>query len=267
VEGKSHEFGSGLTMPGFKEILRSLFRRAGLEVRKLKNVNIEEKLRNVNIEETVISNIVRLVKPVAVLDVGANVGQFATKVRKLGYAGTIVSFEALPDAHAALLKASEGDARWLAAPCAALGASQGHVDINIAENSVSSSLLPMCAAHIEAAPESMFIGRLSTRLERLDALAATLIPNCGPLLLKVDTQGYEKEVIKGSTGLLDRIGAIQVEMSLTPLYEGAPSFVELTSFIEGLGYEIFSIIPGFSNLQSGRLLQVDGFFMRKDWQE
>lgn len=243
-----------MSMVLIKTMLKDLLRHAGMEVRKLKHVNSEE---------TVIPQLLRAVKPVAILDVGANVGQFAGMARKLGYAGTIVSFEAIPDVHAALVEATRRDSRWVAAPCAALGASRGTIEINVSKNSVSSSVLPMGGAHLDAAPDSIYVGRQSVRMERLDELAATLIPAEGDLFLKVDTQGYEREVLKGSTALLQRLAAIQVELSLVPLYDGAPAFTEMATFIEGLGYEMFSMVPGFRNVQTGRLLQVDGFFVRR----
>src|SRR5262245_9209130 len=102
-----------MTMVLFKTALKDFLRSAGIEVRKLKNVNSEE---------TVIPNVVRLVNPVAVLDVGANTGQFAGLIRKLGYRGSIISFEAIPQVHAVLSEATKRDSRWTAAPCAALGA-------------------------------------------------------------------------------------------------------------------------------------------------
>jgi FkbM family methyltransferase len=243
-----------MNMVLIKTLLKDLLRHAGLEVRKLKHVNSEE---------TVLPNLLRLLKPAAILDVGANVGQFAVMVRKLGYAGQIVSFEAIPQVHTALLEAAKNDSQWVVASCAALGASAGEIDIHVSKNSVSSSLLPMGATHLEAAPDSVYVGKQRIRMERLDELAATLVPNDGGLFLKIDTQGYEKEVLKGATALLQRLEAIQVEMSLVPLYEGAPSFTEMTTFIEALGYEMFSLVPGFRDVRSGRLLQVDGFFVRR----
>jgi len=81
-------------------------------------------------------------------------------------------------------------------------------------------------------------------------------------MLKIDTQGYEREVLKGATGLLGRVASIQVEISLVPLYAGAPTLTEMVSYIEGLGYELFSLVPGFRDARSGRLLQMDGFFIR-----
>ena len=134
--------------------------------------------------------------------------------------------------------------------------------MHISQNSVSSSLLPMHSTHLNAAPNSVYIDSQVVRVERLDTLAAGLVPLDGDLLLKIDTQGYERPVLEGATALLPRICAIQVELSLVPLYEGAATFTEMISFIQDLGYELFSIVPGFRDAQSGRLLQVDGFFVR-----
>jgi hypothetical protein len=99
-------------------------------------------------------------------------------------------------------------------------------------------------------------------LETLDELASQFLPPEGPLFLKIDTQGYEMEVLKGSTKLLPRITALQLELSLSPLYDGAPTFTEMVSFVESEGYEMFGIVPGFKDPRIGRLLQLDGFFVR-----
>ena len=97
---------------------------------------------------------------------------------------------------------------------------------------------------------------------RLDQAFETLIPPAGNLFLKVDTQGYEREVLLGTGEILSRVSMMQLELSLTPLYEGAPVFEELIGFVRSIGYELYNLIPGFRNPESGRLLQVDGFFVR-----
>src|SRR5262245_45187471 len=85
-----------------------------------------------------------------VLDVGANEGQFAFELRRSGYTGKIVSFEPLSEAHVKLLQASDGDTKWDAYSRCALGDHNGEVELNIAGNSLSSSILPMLESHRSA---------------------------------------------------------------------------------------------------------------------
>jgi FkbM family methyltransferase len=238
----------------FNSLAKDILRGLGLELRRL---------RYVNSEETVIPAVLASTRPAAVLDVGANIGQYAALLRKSGFVGRIISFEALPTVHAQLSAASARDQNWVVAPCAALGRERAEVQMHIAGNSVSSSLLAMKAAHLAAAPQSAYVGMQTVQMHRLDELAATLLPPSGTVLLKIDTQGYEREVLEGSTGLLPRVSALQVEVSLVPLYEGAPAFVEMVSRIQGLGYAIFSLVPGLRNVEDGRLLQMDAFFIRE----
>jgi FkbM family methyltransferase len=243
-----------MSIVALKLSLKRLLKRAGLELRKLENVNSEE---------TVLQHLLDLMQPTAVLDVGANTGQFARLLREVGYRGLIVSFEAIPDVHSVLSAGTNGDPMWVIAPCAALGSAPGELQINVSKNSVSSSMLPMRKLHVAAAPDSVYVGTRTVRVARLDELAPPLVPEGARLFLKIDTQGYEKEVLLGATGLLEHARVVQVEMSLLQLYEGAPTFTEMLSYLESLGYQLFSLVPGFRNVRSGRLLQADGFFVRE----
>ncbi len=124
-----------------------------LAKRALRSVGIEvQKLRNANTEEAILRNLLARLRPEVVLDVGANIGQFAQGVRGAGYTGRIISFEALPDIHVELQKIASRDPQWTVAPCAALGSERGSAQINVAGNVASSSLLPMLPAHSTAAP-------------------------------------------------------------------------------------------------------------------
>jgi hypothetical protein len=122
----------------------------------------------------------------------------------------------------------------------------------------------MNRTHVDAAPQSRYVEKQTVNVERLDVLAPRLLAPDVHLLLKVDTQGYEMEVLKGATGLFPRIAALQLELSLIPLYDGAPGFAEMIQFAQSRGYELFGIVPGFRDRLSGRLLQADGFFVRSD---
>jgi FkbM family methyltransferase len=197
-----------------------------------------------------------------VFDVGANIGQYGLSLRKCGFTGRIVSFEAMASTHAKLSKVAANDYDWLVAPCCALGRTSGESTINVAANSVSSSLLPMRQQHLQASPNSAYVKREVVRVERLDDVASHLLEQDGRLMLKIDTQGYEEEVLAGAGQTLKAASALQLELSVVPLYEGAPELRRILEICENLGFQLHGLIPGFFNEATGRLLQMDGLFLK-----
>ncbi len=198
-----------------------------------------------------------------ILDVGANIGQFGCELRgRVGYRGRIVSFEPMQKAYAALARAAAADPQWELAPRAAIGAQAGTATLNIAGNSASSSVLGMLDAHRAAAPESELVGTEVVPLEPLDALAPAYFREDSVAFLKIDTQGYESEVLRGAPHTLARVTGLQLELSLIPLYEGQELMPELHARVQGLGFELWGLAPAFIEPRTGRMLQVDATFFR-----
>jgi len=197
-----------------------------------------------------------------VLDVGANRGQFAQELRNdLGYKRRIVSFEPLSSAFELLKASAEGVQGWEIFNIA-LGDSDETQEINIAGNSYSSSLLDMLPSHVESAPESKYIGSEMIEVKCLDSIFDDLCKPTNKIYMKIDTQGFESQVLKGAEKSLARIDTIQMEMSLVPLYEGQLLFNEMCMLMSEEGYSLVAIETGFSDPNSGQLLQVDGIFHR-----
>jgi FkbM family methyltransferase len=239
-----------------KASVQRLVRRLGWEVRPITRANIEQQ---------VVKEVLKLTGVKIVLDVGANTGQWGDLVFETGFDGKLISFEAIPSVHTALVAhAKRRGGSWEVAPCAALGSERGHVEFNISANTLSSSVLSMRREHEEAAPRSTYVDKQTVAVERLDELAPPLLPPEGHLMIKIDTQGYELHVLKGASGLLHRVVAMQLELSLVPLYEGAPTFLEMVSYMQSIGFGIFNIVPVFKDYRTGRVLQVDGYFVRGD---
>lgn len=197
-----------------------------------------------------------------ILDVGANDGGYGKMLRRGGYTGAILSFEPLADAHARLMQSAEGDPAWAVAPRMAIGSSNGEIEINIAGNSTSSSILPMQSLHESAAPQSRYVGTEKVPLKRLDGVTHAVIEKSRNLLLKIDTQGYEMPVLEGAEALLQSVHGIQLELSLVPLYEGQVLYKEMIDWLSVQGFELWSVMPGFVDQASGRMLQMDGVFFR-----
>lgn len=237
----------------FRSFAQNLFQRLGWDVRRTAYPSSEEVL---------LTRFLSVARPSTVFDVGANIGQYGLSLRKCGFSGRIVSFEAVPSVHARLSALAAQDRDWTVAPCCALGRSKGEARINLAGNSVSSSLLPMNAAHLKAAPDSQYIASEMVRLERLDDVAGPFVPKDGRLFLKVDTQGYEEEVLLGADRVLESTTAMQLEMSVVPLYQGAPSVRRVLELCEDLRFQLHGLIPGIYDERSGALLQIDGLFLK-----
>jgi FkbM family methyltransferase len=196
-----------------------------------------------------------------VIDVGANTGQFATDLRASGYRGRIESFEPLASAHAHLLRRARGIPNWRVAARMAIGAAKGSVNINVAGNSVSSSVLGMLPSHSTAEPRSSYVGTESVPVNRLDDVCECSAQD--RILLKMDVQGYEKQVLEGAPNIFGKCRAVLTEMSLLPLYEGQVLAFELWSLLTVNGFEPWAFEPGFRHPDTGRMLQVDGLFVRR----
>jgi FkbM family methyltransferase len=196
-----------------------------------------------------------------VFDVGANVGQFAQQIRAGGFRGRIVSFEPLSAAHVRLQTAAEKDGAWTVHPRCALGDFDGTTEINIAGNSVSSSVLAMSETHSAAAPGSAYVGREAVDVFRLDALAPAYLADAHRPFLKIDTQGFEWQVLLGARDTVPRLQGLLCELSLVVLYDGQRLWREMIDHLEAAGFTLWGLQPAFMDAR-GRNLQVDAIFFR-----
>lgn len=196
-----------------------------------------------------------------ILDVGANAGQYGSELRRLGYKGRMVSFEPSSAAYAKLAERASHDPHWATAHFA-LGSMTMEHELHIAGNSVSSSFLEMLPKHTAVAPESAFVNSEAVSIKRLDSIFHHYCNSRDEILLKIDTQGYERQVLEGATGVLSNIVGLQLEMSLTPLYEGEAPAESLIALARDHGFTLVWIQHGFKDSSTQQLLQVDGLFFR-----
>jgi FkbM family methyltransferase len=196
-----------------------------------------------------------------VIDVGANTGQFGAALRKAGYSGRIHSVEPLQQAYDALAARVRSDAQWTAER-AALSDAPGTVQMNVSENSVSSSVLPMREEHADAAPQSRYVATEDVPATTVDELVARVGLDPAATLLKIDVQGYEKSVLDGAPASLPRFVGVRTELSLTPLYEGQALLPEIVTYLGAHGLDLWFLEPGFRDRRTRRLLQLDGTFFR-----
>lgn len=198
-----------------------------------------------------------------VIDVGANKGQFAGSLFEHGYTGTVISFEPLQEEHEYLIKESAKYSNWETAERCALGDTEGRMEINVSENKVSSSLLDILPAATQADPSAGYTGREEVDVRRLDKVLKERIHTYSNPFLKIDVQGFEEKVLKGASGIMDRITGIHIELSLVPLYKDEPVLTDMLESIGLLGFSLYDMETGFRDHQSGRLLQADVLFLKE----
>ena len=237
-----------------KKLIKNIGRFVGIEIGRYSPITSS----NAKLERLISACHIDLV-----IDVGANKGQFALEIRERGYRGKIFSVEPLSDAYDLLLRQAEDDHDWVIAPRAAVGSEDGEIEINISGNSVSSSILPMLKSHSDAAPKSNYVAMEYTPLYRLDTLSKDCCEAAESVFLKIDTQGYEKQVLEGAVDTLQKVKIMQIELSLVPLYDGQVLMCDMINQLQKLGFEVFNLAPFFFDPESGKLLQVDGLFARK----
>jgi FkbM family methyltransferase len=194
-----------------------------------------------------------------VLDVGGAVGQYGNHIREHGFAGSILSFEPQNRSYQQLQQHATADGRWTAYHTA-LGSEESEIEMHVASNYSSSSILPMSGNQVFGITTTAVE---KVKLSRLDKLALSDASFQGPAWMKLDVQGYEIEVLKGATAILEHVPYIESELSIASLYEGQPLIGEVINYLDSLGYDLFALGNPLVHKESIRIMQLDGIFVRK----
>lgn len=210
------------------------------------------------------TRIIKLADIDLVLDVGANTGQYALEMRKIGYKGKIISFEPMTTEFSHLKNLNELDQNWEAYNFA-LGLTFSEQEINITKNSISSSLLCPTPLQFQHSENSKIIKKEKIKIERLDSFFQEKnLSRFKTIWLKIDVQGFEDQVILGAGESLKSVSYIQLELSFSELYKDQKTILPMLELLDQLGFQLISFEPGFANQNTGGFLQVDGILIRRD---
>lgn len=191
---------------------------------------------------------IRGLKPNTIIDVGAFEGEWSKLARSIWPDSAIFMFEPnrLKQEQLTRLKQKIG--------ATAYSELLGAQDNAIVEFNVMST---GSSVYSERSP----LKRVSEerRLRRLDSVLPTIK---APGLLKIDTQGYELEVLKGAERLLDRIDAILLEVALIEINEGAPLIDEILPFLRNIGFVTYDFLEIHRRPLDQATNQVDILFVR-----
>jgi FkbM family methyltransferase len=181
-----------------------------------------------------------------VIDVGANRGQFAVYSKVRFPEAQIYSLEPL-DGPRRRMQALFQDEERVHIIARAAGDAPGVMTLHVSGQDDSSSLLSMAARQLERYPETAMVGTQDVEVDTLDAMFEKT-GLMGPVLLKLDVQGYEMAALKGGRELLERVDAVLTEASFVPFYEGQALFDELHEWLTKAG---FGLVAGAMSAQAG----------------
>lgn len=198
-----------------------------------------------------------------VLDVGANQGLFSRHCLKAVPGVPVFSFEPTQDLADSLNRAAADEPLWTVVPLA-LSDAPGEATLNLSDVNVFNSLNDANPDFIKDFKGLNFKGEQAIRLETLDAYATgTKLAEARNLLIKVDTQGHDFKVLKGGRSTLSRARAVIVELPFQNIYASGDTHSDIMAFMDEAGFDIYSLAP-ISADASGRLIEADGFFTRRE---
>lgn len=231
-----------------KELARTAGARVGCQIGKLPSVELLG---------THLRELFDRLQINCVLDVGAHVGQYGRFLRNIGYTGRIVSFEPVL-ANYTRLEAQRGrDPKWTALRVA-LGNEEGTMPMNVACVTQFSSFLSPSRYSLDEFRGYSDVQRIETvDITRLDRVFSTVAGQSHPrVFLKLDTQGYDINVLEGAGACLPSIVGLQSELSVKPLYDGMTDYLSAISYLNRKGFEPTGVFPVVRDKQL-RIMEFD----------
>lgn len=249
----------------FKRLIANYLSDKGYVIAKKKAYNEADQMQAFELQKYVFSKL-REDEEIIIFDVGANRGQTIEKYKQLFPNAKIWSFEPVQEFYIDAKKVA-GEFSDVFCMNLAVGGEKGFVEFHESVGGQSSSVL--CPNIEELDPffnrgdfvtHRKYLVPVTTMDSFVDENALDSIQ-----ILKLDVEGFELQVLKGAEALLKsgKVELVYSEIAFSRYWNGAVLFHELSSFLAGMGYELF----GLYNLSHGALgvnKAGDAIFMRKE---
>jgi FkbM family methyltransferase len=236
-------------------VIRRQFRRTGFDLRRLDS---QASL------DLFLARLCRDLRISCVVDVGANEGQFARSLRLAGFSGRIISFEPSPGAFTKLKARAASDADWDPYQVA-LGSKTHHLELKVLTDTALSSFLEPDRDALAAWGSRADVEQsLEVPVRRLDEVLPEVAPAgvFARSFLKIDTQGWDSEVLSGSEHIIEHVLALQTELSFKALYKHQPPYREALLQLESMGFEVAALFPVVRDRNYG-LIEADCVMVRQ----
>lgn len=195
-------------------------------------------------------------RPDYIIDVGAHEGRWTRAVRAL-----------FGDVPTLMVEPQAADQPALQAVFAELPHTHiaNHVLTNEAGKTVTFYQLDTGQAGVSSSGSSLKPERSDVPRTELSLISETLdrvAEERANIFLKIDAQGAELDILRGGTATLARCALVQLEVAVMQYNEGAPTMLEILSFMDAHGFAPIDI-SGRTRLQ-GHLVQIDMLFAPND---
>lgn len=211
-----------------------------------------------------LSRVVRKAHPVAILDVGAHVGETTLEFARHFPGVPIHAFEPTP-ASFQLLQNNTRHLPHVAAHNIALGRETCTKRLFLNNNAQTNSLLDNASGNVEyLTRDTAHCGWVDVQVTTLDRWAAEHLAS-GPIVIKADVQGAELQLLEGATDTFrDRAVAFYTEASIAELYANQADLRSIMSHMHMMGtFELYQLYRTRSN-SHGRALWLDVMWVRCD---
>jgi FkbM family methyltransferase len=197
-------------------------------------------------------------RPNAIVDVGAFVGEWSAAAHAVFPDAAVAMLEARPAQRAVLERAASALGADAEVAIALLGAApRDAVPFHVTEGGSGSSVM----GELSDVPRETVMLPLVTLDDTLSGLR--IAPKIrAPILLKLDVQGYEREVLLGGSATLATAEIVAMELSTQRINEGAPMAHELVAFLAERGFQLFDVTGFWREKKTDVLLQADVVFVR-----
>ena len=198
-----------------------------------------------------------------VIDVGASDGKTVEAWMARYPVATIYGIEPLPQSFRLLKNLAEKSGGRVKALNYAVGEKSGMVNMHFhQDHPTSSSLLNSTSGGLEALPvmaAETVIEVEQTTLDRIFGVEPELV---GPILLKMDVQGFEGNVLRGATNLLSSVTYVLTEITVADCYENQCEFDELHNILTAAGFKLMGFSEQF-HLEDGAPVYADVVYVNK----
>lgn len=197
-----------------------------------------------------------------IIDIGANIGQTHDTLRHWGFKGEIISVEPLPSLQNTLQEKATKDPLWTVLSPLALGEANKDIEINVSEASDMSSILETSDELLEALPKTTVIDQAIIPMKTLDTLYDELNLDNKNIFIKMDTQGYEMNILQHGQNALKKAIGLRLEMSLFEIYKGEALMSDIMMFLKEKGFSPYMIWEVYFSRKLNRQLQAEGVFYK-----